>query len=120
MIRRLLVVCFLAAGVAAFAQLPQVQLSVTLAQPMPKSFTEWQRNDRNLVMVTVRNFDPTPYNNVRLSGVVKDEDHNKNVAWTMDNDPRMPRFTIPARLSPGVPGIIVLKGRDCINGSAIT
>lgn len=107
-------------ALACMPALAQVTLDVHLQQPMPRSFGEWQNNDRNLVMVTITNHTTTQYNNVRLSGYVRDVDHDKVVARTRDNDPNMPRFTVPPQSPLGAPGILILRGRECINGNAIS
>lgn len=104
------------AAVSAFAN---VQIFVHLQQPMPHSFTEWQRNDKNLVWVEIRNYDPASYPNVRLSGSVKFQNGGRVVASTKDADPSMPRFMVPQRMAPGVASVTILRGRECINANAI-
>lgn len=118
--KTVLLAAALAAAVhCASGQTTGVVMNVMLQQPMPRSFAEWQRSDRSLVIVTIVNYDPIAYNNVRLSAIVRDIDNGKIVARTIDNDPRMPRFNIPAKNTFGAPGTLILRGRDCINANAI-
>lgn len=110
---------FIAATVISANASTNVVMSIVMAQPMPHSFSAWQSNDRNLIIVTIQNFDAVTYTNVRLSGVVKDEDNGVVYARTNDNDPRMPRFVIPASPALNVPGVLILHGRDCIDINTI-
>jgi len=110
--------CLIATALMARAS-TNVVMNITMQQPMPHSFSAWQTNDKTLIIVTIQNFDAVTYTNIRLSGIVKDEDNNVVYARTNDNDPRMPRFTLPASPALNVPGVLVLHGRECIDINTI-
>ncbi len=116
-IAAVIVVAVLAVASPAPAQvLRPLTVSVFLQQPMPRSFTDWQRNDRTLVSVTIVNPPGNPViPNVRLSITITDVDKGNVVAYTKDLDPSMPRITLPAG-----PSTTVRSGRDIINANAIT
>lgn len=88
-------------------------LTVITRNPMPSSLTEWQR-DRSLIQVIIVNPPGSPEKrNCRLSYILKEAGSGKVIAQSENNNPSLPRFTIPAG-----PSTVTRFGNDIVIGNA--
>lgn len=94
----------------------QAQLNVNLVIPpqMPERVPAWTEEMNSQIQVIISNPTRESYAAARISVTVHDIDRGRTIFQTKDNDPAMPRFTIPAG------GTVTRFARDIINRRAIS
>jgi len=93
--------------------LGQITLTLNVRTPTPSQISVWER-DRTVIQAVITNASGTTYTNVRPSFTIRNLDNNQIVAFSKDNDPGIPRFTIPPTTT------IVRNGPDLVNADAVS
>jgi len=90
----------------------QVTLTLQLRNPMPAQLSAWE-HDPTILQAIIVNGGSSSYGDCRFSFVITDLGSGLEAARSENDDPSIPRFTIPANAT------VALNGPDVINLGAV-